>query len=98
MLARSYDLAGNADSAIAVYERFLDTPLLERIDADAVYLPGVHKRLGELYEARGQRDKALDHYRAFISLWKDADPELQPKVTDARQRVAALTKGTDGRR
>ena len=97
MLARSYDLAGNADSAIAVYERFLDTPLLERIEVDAVYLPGVHKRLGELYEARGQRDKALDHYRVFIALWKDADPELQPKVTDARQRVAALTKGTDGR-
>jgi hypothetical protein len=43
----------------------------------------LHKRLGELYEAKGQRDKALQHYRSFLALWKDADPELQPKVTDA---------------
>ena len=40
----------------------------------------------------------LETSRTFIDLWKDADPELQPKVTDARQRVAALTRGTDTRR
>ncbi len=95
MLARAYDLDGKADSAITVYERFLNTPTLERTSADAMFLPAVHKRLGELYEAKGQHDKALSHYRAFIDLWKDADPELQPKVTDAKQRVAALTKGPD---
>jgi hypothetical protein len=57
----------------------------------------VHKRLGELYEAKEQREKAIAHYRTFIELWKSADPELQPKVTDAKQRVAALTRGTDTR-
>ena len=98
MLARAYDLDGKPDSAIVVYERFLNTPVLERTGVDATFLPAVHKRLGELYEAKGQRDKALAHYRTFIDLWKDADPELQPKVTDARQRVAALTRGTDVRR
>ena len=95
MLGRAYDLDGKPDSAITVYERFVNTPMLERTGVDATFLPAVHKRLGELYEAKGQRDKALEHYRVFIELWKDADPELQPKVTDARQRVAALTKGTD---
>ncbi|HKP16347.1 MAG TPA: hypothetical protein VJT85_09780, partial [Gemmatimonadaceae bacterium] len=97
MLGRSYDLAGVPDSAIAVFERYLDTPWLDRSEADGAYLAGIHKRLGELYEAKGVRDKALQHYRAFIELWKDADPVLQPKVTDARQRVASLTKGTDTR-
>jgi tetratricopeptide (TPR) repeat protein len=98
MLARAYDLDSKPDSAIVAYERYLNTPYLERTTSDAAYLPAVHKRLGELYEAKGQRDKALSHYRTFIDLWKDADPELQPKVTDAKQRVAALTKGTDSRK
>jgi tetratricopeptide (TPR) repeat protein len=98
MLGRSFDLAGAADSAIAVYGRYLNTPWFDRIESDGPYLPGVHKRLGELYEAKGMRDSALAHYRAFIDLWKGADAELQPKVTDARQRVAALTRGTDARR
>jgi tetratricopeptide (TPR) repeat protein len=95
LLARAYDLAGNADSAVAVFERFLSTPYMDRTTADGIFLPAVHKRLGELYEARGQRELALRHHRAFVDLWKDADPELQPRVTDARQRVAALTRGTD---
>jgi len=95
MLGRAFDLGGTPDSAIAVYERYVTTKWPDRRVPDALFVPAVHKRLGELYEAKGQRDKALSHYRAFIDLWKDADPELQPKVTDARQRVAALTKGPD---
>ena len=98
MLARAYDLDGKPDSAITIYERYLNTPILERTGVDGVFLPAVHKRLGELYEAKGQRDKALAHYHVFLDLWKDADPELQPKVTDTKQRVAALTRGTDARR
>jgi len=98
MLARTYDLVNARDSAIVIYERYLGTKFLDRLEADADFLAVVHKRLGELYEAKGQRERALEHYRAFIELWKDADPELQPKVTDARQRVAALTRGTDVRR
>jgi eukaryotic-like serine/threonine-protein kinase len=97
-LARAYDLAGNADSAIAVYERYVGLDVMDRVETDAYFLPAVHKRLGELYEAKAQREPALRHYRAFIDLWKDADPELQPRVTDARQRTAALTRGTDARR
>ena len=97
LLARAYDLAGNADSAVAVFERFPATAFLDRSTVDGIFLPAVHKRLGELYEARGQREAALRHYRAFVELWKDADPELQPRVTDARQRIAALTRGTDTR-
>ncbi|HEX7979767.1 MAG TPA: protein kinase [Gemmatimonadaceae bacterium] len=95
ILARAYDLDEKPDSAITIYERYLNTPTMDRTGSDAWYMAAVHKRLGELYETRGQRDKALSHYRAFIDLWKDADPELQPKVTDAKQRVAALTKGPD---
>ena len=95
MLGRAFDLAGTPDSAIAVYERYVTTKWNDRLVPDAFFLPAVHKRLGELYEAKGQREKALPHYRAFVDLWKEADPVLQPKVQDARQRIAALTRGTD---
>ncbi len=33
---------------------------------------------------------ALSHYVQFVELWKDADPELQPKVAQVRQRIAHL--------
>jgi tetratricopeptide (TPR) repeat protein len=95
-LARSYDLAGNADSAIAVFTRYVDTPDYNRIGTpggigpDADYLAGSYKRLGELLEARGERQRALGHYLKFVDLWKNADPELQPKVAEVRQRIARL--------
>jgi hypothetical protein len=50
----------------------------------------VRKRLGELYEAKGDAQRAASNYLAFIELWKNADPELQPKVLEARQRLAHL--------
>jgi hypothetical protein len=50
----------------------------------------VQKRLGELYEAGGDKVHALERYEQFIGLWKDADADLQPKVRAAQQRVAAL--------
>ena len=49
-----------------------------------------HKLLGELYEARGDREKAVEQSNEFVELWKDASPELQPQVRDVRQRLARL--------
>ena len=46
--------------------------------------------LGELYEAKGDITNAIKHYQAFVTLWKDADPELQPQVTDIKARIARL--------
>ena len=91
-LARSYDAAGQADSAIALYERFLTTPMdIFRSQLDALWLAPTYKRLGELYDARGDTERALSYYGKFIALWKDADPELQPQVQQARKRMAQLS-------
>jgi len=89
MIAVAYDRAGNADSAIVVYERFLDTKELFR-DGDADHLASTYKRLGELYEARGERQKAAGYYLKFVELWKNADPRLQPVVADVRRRLQRL--------
>ncbi|MBK5187637.1 MAG: protein kinase [Gemmatimonadaceae bacterium] len=91
-LGRAYDQANMPDSAVTMYERYLALPRFMgafRL-VDASVLAGIHKRLGELYEAKGEREKALSHYLEFVALWKDADPELQPKVAEVRQRIAHL--------
>ena len=92
-LARAFDLAGMADSAIATFEQYLATPywLPGERRADPTHLAGTYKRLGELYEARGDREKAASYYLKFVTLWKNADPELQPRVAEVRRRLARLS-------
>jgi tetratricopeptide (TPR) repeat protein len=90
-LGRAYDDAGQADSAVAAYERYIGTPYVFRMFSDAIWLARTYYRLGELYEARGEPAKAAENYAKFVRLWKDADPELRPKVLDAKSRLKALT-------
>ena len=91
-LGRAFDLAEMPDSAIATLERFLSTPLWNRFQlrADGANLAGVYKRLGELYEAKGDKQKAVSNYTKFVELWKNADPELQPKVAEVKRKLARL--------
>ena len=49
------------------------------------------KRLGEIYEAKGDKTKAIESYTRFVDLWKDADPPLQPAVREVKDRLAKLT-------
>ena len=78
---------GNSDSATAVYERYLRTPSVFRAPAsgggltdlcdqglfsNASQLAPSYKRLGELYEDRGDRTKARHYYSLFVELWKDS--------------------------
>ena len=65
-LARAYDQANNADSTIAYLERYLATTITFRINPDTWLLGPAHKRLGELYEARGDAKKAAEHYATFV--------------------------------
>ena len=92
-LARAYDAAGQADSATVLFERYLSTPFYNKVDValDPIRVPAIRERLGQLYESMGKTDKAVEQYRAFIDLWKNADAELQPRVAEARRRVARLT-------
>ena len=89
-IGRAYDLAGVPDSAIAYWERYLATPFVGRWEEDMLVLAGIHKRLGELYDERGDRARAAAHYEAFVQLWGNADPELQPLVRDVRARLARM--------
>jgi len=92
LLGRAYDQANMADSSIANLERYLATPSPGRVEVDAWMLGPAHKRLGELYEARGDNARAVSHYTAFVNLWKRADPDLQPKVAEVRTRLDRLQR------
>jgi tRNA A-37 threonylcarbamoyl transferase component Bud32/tetratricopeptide (TPR) repeat protein len=92
MLGFAYDQANEADSTIANLERYLSTPTPFRVQTDRWMMAPAHKRLGELYEARGDAKRAAEHYATFVELWKRADPDLQPKVTQVRMRLAALRR------
>ena len=86
------DRMQQVDSAIAAGEQYLANTNNLRFQNDAYFLAGVRQRLGEMYEAKGNVDKALTHYQAFVELWKDADPELQPRVRDVRARVERIQR------
>jgi tetratricopeptide (TPR) repeat protein len=55
-------------------------------------LPGLAQyRLADMYERLGRPEDARRAYAELVDVWRDADPQAQPLVEDARQRLAALT-------
>jgi len=45
--------------------------------------------LGKIYEEKGWKGKAIEHYEKFLDLWKDADPGIAD-VDDAKKKLAGL--------
>jgi tetratricopeptide (TPR) repeat protein/tRNA A-37 threonylcarbamoyl transferase component Bud32 len=81
---------GAADSAIHYFERYLSTPYNGRYGMDAAQKGPMLKRLGELYEAKGDITNAALRYREFLDLWDRPHPSLRPMVEDARYRLSRL--------
>jgi tetratricopeptide (TPR) repeat protein len=89
-VARAYDKANMSDSAIVYFEKFFGSTNAVRSQVDFFARGPALRRLGELYETKGDRAKAAHYYQEFVNLWKDADPELQPQVTDVKKRLARM--------
>ena len=95
-LARSYDAANVSDSAIILFETYLNTPHSTRgweVKLDPLNLGHVYERLAQLYELKNDNKKAVDYYRKFIDLWKNADAELKPRVITAQRQLSRLQQG-----
>jgi serine/threonine protein kinase/tetratricopeptide (TPR) repeat protein len=86
-LAGSYFRAGELDKARAEFEQILSLTT-GRLYYSDIYSKSFY-RLGLIHEHQGSKGKAIEYYKRFLDLWKDADPGL-PEVDDARKRLAGL--------
>ncbi|HJS46918.1 MAG TPA: tetratricopeptide repeat protein, partial [Gemmatimonadales bacterium] len=84
------DRLGETDSALVVLERAVTMPRWADVVEAVIWDAATYERLGQLYDARGDRAKALAYYGEFVELWRGADPDLQPRVRTARARMAEL--------
>ena len=85
--------ANMPDSALAVYAEYRRSPVgsRQRQGVDRFMGAARTEALAKMFDARGDTANAVQHYRDFIEFWKSADPELQPRVAAARERLQQLT-------
>jgi DNA-binding SARP family transcriptional activator/TolB-like protein len=76
---------GREDEALRVYASFPDPQ-----GYDLHYLALSHLGRARIHDSLGNAARAATHYRRFIALWSEADPELQPLVLEARARLDRL--------
>jgi hypothetical protein len=57
---------------------------------EVIYIAPAALRMGEIHERRGDKQRAVESFRTFVTLWRNADPELQPFVRQARDKIAHL--------
>lgn len=104
-LAKAYFTANDLDNAEKHFLKVLDHPQTGYLrddyqSPDAEYLsadrPDLYAKsyymLGRIYQARGDTQKAIEHYEKFLSYWGNADPELA-EPDDARAQIALLRRG-----
>jgi tetratricopeptide (TPR) repeat protein len=86
-LGQAHYRKGDMEKARDVYEK-IPNLTTGRLAYGDIYARSFYW-LGKIYERLGNKSKALENYRKFLDLWKNADPGL-PEVEDAKKRLAAL--------
>jgi len=86
-LAAAYFKSGDLGRAKEQYRK-IQSLALGRLQYGDIYATSFYW-LGKIAEKEGNKAEAVENYRKFLDLWKDADPGL-PEVEDAKKRLAAL--------
>ena len=89
-IAHAFERAQQPDSVAAAYKRYLAETSTDRHWVDRIVIGSVHERLAQLAERRGDLAEARTYYQHLMQLWAKADPELQPRVAAARDRLIRL--------
>ncbi len=85
LMAELLRATGRGEEAVRWY-----ASIGEKYLFDLPYVAASQLALAEFYEARGDYDQAAVHYERFVEMWADADPELMPRVEEARRRMMRL--------
>jgi hypothetical protein len=90
-LGVAYEANDQAGRAIEAYARYMRSGFVD-FPNHVLVIPGsvVHERLGVHYEAAGDSASAIRHYTEFVRHWAQADPDQQPRVERAKERILAL--------
>lgn len=85
---------GVYDRAIAALEEIDSIPFSLGFDANyvgevSVFYPKKLYLLGKVYQATNNHPQAMENYKKFLELWKEADRNL-PQVIDANKQLAVL--------
>jgi len=86
-LALVYYKMRNLEKAQEQYERISQLTTGRLIYGD-IYAKS-YCMLGKVFEEKGWKGKAIEHYEKFLGLWKDADPGIA-ELEDAKKRLAGL--------
>jgi hypothetical protein len=81
-----YLAAHQGHEAAAEFQKILDHPGLVW---NTLLGPLAHLGLGRSYALSGDTTKARTAYQDFLSLWKDADPDI-PVLKEAKAEYAKL--------
>jgi tetratricopeptide (TPR) repeat protein len=87
LLARLLEQTGRHTDALRWYGSFEGAAVHDR-----PFAAPAHWRRARIYGALGDREQAVQHYQRFVDLWRDADPEFQSMVEEARSELARLAE------
>jgi eukaryotic-like serine/threonine-protein kinase len=73
-------------AAAAEFQKILDHPGLVRSEPIGAL---AHLQLGRAYALAGDKDKAKSAYNDFLTLWRDADPDV-PVLKEAKVEYTKL--------
>ena len=87
-----FSQAGMADSAIAAYQEYRKTAYGGRkwTGQDVDIAAPLLDRMARMFLAKADTTRAAEFLAMFVERWKNADPELQPRVAAAREQLRRL--------
>jgi eukaryotic-like serine/threonine-protein kinase len=86
-IAMAYHKLGKLEDAAASYRAIIDKYRLSGVLVEQWVL--AHYELAGIYDEMGEHQKAKEYYGKFLSIWKDADPDI-PILRQAKAEYAKL--------